>query len=232
MHTCKYCGKNDFHSDTTIEGVKCTCPNPNCEVPETVICGGPLCQLRFQCDEYKRLFEELKEENEDNKNKLKEIVNINRVLGITPKAFEVLIKTTGINTQGLMISQNPNWSWDILATDDLITVGMSLLEANEKIAHSWAQFLNEKGVNRLSIKKEQLAESNKKLAEAEKIRNGKVEIKKVAEAKEKKEKLKLTTEEKMILSSMKIGLTQAQAIASLSFTGLDFSKIRDLKDLK
>jgi hypothetical protein len=235
MHKCKYCDK-EITEGSTVEGVKCKCDKTpsTCELPSVVVCSGGLCQMRFRLDWQETRINELQATNDKSQeqiSELKAICNINRVLGLTPKALEVLIQTQGINTQGLMIAQNPEWSWDKMATDDLIVVGMRILESNEKVAHIWAQFLNDKGINRIQVKKDQLEQTNKKLKQAQDIRTG------IANSDGSKKspaaiKQVLTKEEKFLLQNMKtLGLSQAEMIKSLGFTGMDFTKCRDLKSL-
>lgn len=212
----EYTGLDENYLNCKFKGQEnhlcCTCDKDEslCEVSPNVVCDGPLCQFKFQVYYLETELEKLKGQEKEAIASLKELSNSNRILGISPKALEIIIQKEGFNIPTIMfVKHNERFTWDLMKPDDLVTVGLAFMRNYETLAKQWAAFLNEKSV-KVNIKKELIDQSSKKVKEAQKSRNDNGTEK---EKPKPRVSAKLNDFEKIVLHNMRsMNITMAQAI--------------------
>lgn len=206
-HKCEYCDKV-ISSGQTVQGMTCKCPD-ECEIDSKVVCESGLCQLKFKIDWYQI---ELTKANTDI-SKLKALNNQFRIANIGSIAAQRLIDDGTLDITGIKsFTSRQRLTWDEIP----IETGYILMCLHEEFAKQWASFLNEKAV-KVQIRKELIDRTNKKINEAQKIRDGKLN----QDGSEKKSspKAHLNDFEKLVLHHIKLGMTQDQAEQSVRAMG-------------
>lgn len=201
----------------------------NCEFCDKELndtdCTNPLCQLQLQIKLLELKRDELRQDVKSNESLLKQLNNIHRLMGITPKGLELMINVSGIDVPGMKISANPEWTWDKISIENAVTIGLHFLGGIEKTAKEWADFVHAKGV-KIQIKKDTV-KTAEKIKKAEKLRSGADNSTKPV-----KTTNKLTAFEKLIAQRMKtFGWSQAEAIESIKVMGGKIEECRDLSTL-
>src|SRR5687768_11870885 len=95
-HKCEYCD-TVIESGQSADGIKCTCPDTNCEMSPKIICDEKLCQLKFKVDWYQTKFEEAQNDIA----KQKAVLNQFRIVNIGASAVERLMQDGTLEITGI-----------------------------------------------------------------------------------------------------------------------------------
>ena len=174
MHNCTYCNAEVLPcthpcSIKDDEHTCCVCDTElQCALPVLVVCSNAICQFKLKIELQALKLAELESATKLETQKLKELKSLNndlRIFGIGPQSLEVLIANHTVSIPGLTSTSSETFHWGMCDTDTLVTTGLTFLTTYEKVMKQWAAWLNEKSA--LSIKKEQLQATQKKIKEAQ-----------------------------------------------------------------
>jgi len=237
IHKCEYCVNTikpcarPCLAQKDPSHVCCTCDIDitRCELPERIVCDSNICNTKFQVEYLETRIQELNQTYKDETEKIKELKELSnhfRILGIGPNSLETLIKTQGITLPFIIINKDPNFNWSILDQEALATLGLSFMRSYETLAKNWASFLNEK-VLKVKAKKDLVLRTKEKLdstsdsKDSKKSKSNSTNNIKESKSKVPKPSLKdLTPYEKIVLSNMKIGLSQKDAESAVKSMGM------------